>query len=515
MATGGSPEEDPGASGEHLDATAVRDPLVGVTLGEYRVLSRLGEGGMGVVYRGEQPVIGKPVAIKVLRRDLAGSLHVEALLKEARAVNAARHPNIIDIFGFGQTPDGQQYFVMELLEGEPLDVFLREHGGRLPPEEVTNLLKQVLAALSSAHSAGVIHRDLKPGNIFVARLVDGSRFVKLLDFGLAKRSAPNSGARSTSILVGTPLYMAPEQAVGGEVGPWTDLYAVGCVAYELLSGEPPFPGPTIMALVKQHATATPPSLKGRDPSVPAELEAMVFELLEKEPSKRPKSAAVARRALERIERQHSLARTSAGVAMLPGAAARDPRETGAPGRVETEAATRQLDAISTRAKKRPAAPGVAPPGRSRRRNELLGGAAVALLAVAGAVAWWHGAQPAGETAPVRPPVEGPARDEPPPPAAPPAPEAEDVAPVAPPAIVPPAGSPSASPARRRRPTHSAAEVDRRIGELRKRARQELPENLQRVALKQLDEIWQDSATGLSADECWADLDGFQARTFKH
>ncbi len=168
-----------------------RDPLVGMTLGEYVVHERLGEGTMGVVYRGEQPVIGKAVAIKVLRaKHDDDPKHVQRVLDEARAVNAARHPNIIDIYGFGKTPLGQQYLVMELLDGDALEDYVRKEGGKLPIDEAIALLKQVASGLQSAHAAGVIHRDLKPANLFVARLADGSRFVKLLDFraGEAGRS---------------------------------------------------------------------------------------------------------------------------------------------------------------------------------------------------------------------------------------------------------------------------------------------------------------------------------------
>ena len=290
---------------EDSGATFARDPLIGAQLGEYKVLSRLGEGAMGVVYRGEQPLIGKPVAIKVLQKALGSDpAYVKKLLEEARAISAARHPNIIDIFSFGEAPTGQQYFVMECLEGEPLDLHLRHQGGRLEAVEVVELLQQVTAGLSAAHAAGVVHRDLKPSNIFLALLGDGTRFVKLLDFGLAKRTAPNAGVRPTAnVIVGTALYMSPEQIRTEEIGPWTDLYAVGCIAHELLTGQPPFPGDNIMVVLNAHEKTAPTPLRQIDPSLPESLEALVLELLEKAPARRPKSAAIVRKALERIERK--------------------------------------------------------------------------------------------------------------------------------------------------------------------------------------------------------------------
>jgi serine/threonine protein kinase len=296
------------ATQEPLDdsgPTVARDPLIGAQLGEYKVLSRLGEGAMGIVYRGEQPVIGKPVAIKVLQSWFsADPVYVKKLLEEARAISAARHPNIIDIFSFGVASTGQQYFVMECLDGEPLDIHLRQQGGRLEVNEVVELLKQVMAGLSAAHAAGVVHRDLKPSNIFLAKLGDGTRFVKLLDFGLAKRTAPNAGVRPTAnVIVGTALYMAPEQIQSEEVGPWTDLYAVGCIAHELLSGKTAFTGASIVEALDAHMKKAPTPLRQLIPSLPEAIEKLVLELLEKAPSRRPKSAAAVRKTLERIERK--------------------------------------------------------------------------------------------------------------------------------------------------------------------------------------------------------------------
>ncbi|MHB8877246.1 MAG: serine/threonine-protein kinase, partial [Myxococcaceae bacterium] len=192
--------------------TVVRDPLVGAMLDQYRVTGRIGEGGMGVVYRAVQPLIGKEVAVKVLKPHVAEDPDaVKRLLEEARAVNAIRHRGIIDIFGFGQLDSGQQYVVMELLQGQPLDEFILERG-RLPPAEVALILDEVLSALGAAHDSGVIHRDLKPNNIFLVSVPGAPRFAKLLDFGLVKRSGAAGDAAKTRIntTVGTPEYIAPE-----------------------------------------------------------------------------------------------------------------------------------------------------------------------------------------------------------------------------------------------------------------------------------------------------------------
>ncbi|MBM4380913.1 MAG: serine/threonine protein kinase, partial [Deltaproteobacteria bacterium] len=206
------------------------DPLIGRTLGEYVVRRRLGVGGMGLVYEGEQPLIHRRVAIKVLKPELVQQPELlRPLLAEARAVSAVHHPGIIDIFGFGDLPGVGQYIVMEFLDGEPLDAAITRRAP-FPAAEVLHVLDQVLAALGAAHAAGVIHRDMKPSNVFLARDSAGSTYVKLLDFGLAKHAdVPHGLARQTrqSVMVGTPEYMSPEQAMGQTVGPMSDLYAVG------------------------------------------------------------------------------------------------------------------------------------------------------------------------------------------------------------------------------------------------------------------------------------------------
>ncbi|MBI3184317.1 MAG: serine/threonine protein kinase [Myxococcales bacterium] len=278
------------------------DPLVGSQLGEYLVQERLGEGGMGFVYRGVHPVSGKPVAIKLLRQEIAGDAEqMRRLVAEARAVNAIRHRGIIDIFGFGQLDGGRQYLVMELLEGTALDKFIAARAP-IAPAEALPILEEVTDALRAAHEVGVIHRDLKPSNVFVVSPPHGAPYVKLLDFGLAKL-APISGGVTpqtrSSVLVGTPHYIAPEQARGEPVGPATDLYALGAVAFEMLTGRVPFDGSSPIEIIYRHMTAAPPRASSLLP-LPAELDELLLRLMQKRPEQRPASADEVLRELRRI-----------------------------------------------------------------------------------------------------------------------------------------------------------------------------------------------------------------------
>ena len=275
------------------------DPVIGLEVSGYRIKGRLGAGGMGIVYEGEQPMIGKRVAIKVLRPEVADNPDVvRRLVAEARAVNAVGHRNIIDVFGFGELPDGRQCIVMEYLDGDSLEAVLKTHaadGRVMPTLEVLIVLDEMLGALAAAHAAGVIHRDLKPSNIFLCRQRDGAQFVKLLDFGIAKlglQGKPTPQTRA-SLLMGTPSYMAPEQARGGAAGPGMDLYAVGVIAYEMLTGRLPFTAETVMEMLLKHANEvpTPPTQWVR---MPGALDALVVRLLAKKAEDRFASAGEVR-----------------------------------------------------------------------------------------------------------------------------------------------------------------------------------------------------------------------------
>ncbi len=259
-------------------------------IGEYAVRRRIGAGGMGVVYQAVHPVIGKRVAIKVLRPELAREPYLASrLLSEARAVNAIGHRGIVDIFGFGRLEDGRHYLVMEMLDGSSLDQLLDERGA-LPFAEVATQLDQVLGALDAAHVAGFVHRDLKPSNVFLVTPASGDPYVKLLDFGLAyafKRSPD-------SLAAGTPRYMAPEQLRGEAATPSSDLWALGVMAIELLCGLPPFDGDTFPEVISSQRR---PPHRPPPAEIPKTMVAILARLLEPDPAKRFQSAREVREQL--------------------------------------------------------------------------------------------------------------------------------------------------------------------------------------------------------------------------
>jgi serine/threonine-protein kinase len=279
------------------------DPLIGAQVGEYQIIEPVGEGGMGVVYRGIQPIIKKRVAIKVLKPQVAGDdQQVRRLIAEAESVNAIGHRGIIDIFGLGTLSDGRPYIVMEFLDGEALDVWLQKQpGGRVPLITALELLLEVCAPLAAAHRANVIHRDLKPSNVFICRQADGTRFLKILDFGLAQRAVGidgNTKQTNQSVVSGTPDYMAPEQARGLSISPRSDVYALGVMAFELFTGRVPFQGATPMDIMVAHVGTPPPSPRALEPSLPEDLEALVLRMLSKAPEGRPQTVDEVRNSLE-------------------------------------------------------------------------------------------------------------------------------------------------------------------------------------------------------------------------
>ena len=287
-----------------------RDPVIGSQVSGYVVKGRLGAGGMGIVYEGEQPVIGKRVAIKVLRPEVAENPDVvQRLVAEARAVNQVGHRGIIDVFGFGQLADGRQCIVMEYLEGESLEHIintLRDERKIMPLVEVLTILEELLSALGAAHSAGVIHRDLKPSNIFLCQQRDGTRYVKVLDFGIAKLGVIGATPQTNaSLMVGTPAYMAPEQARGGMVSPALDLYAVGCIASELITGHPLFTATSVVEMIMKHQEEKPQAPSQKVLSLPDVIDEWVLKLLEKKPENRFASADDARKIIVPLRKELS------------------------------------------------------------------------------------------------------------------------------------------------------------------------------------------------------------------
>jgi eukaryotic-like serine/threonine-protein kinase len=273
----------------------------GHTVGEYTIDGRLGQGAFGTVYKAVHPLIGKVVAIKVLaRRYSVDPEMVSRFMAEARAVNQIRHRNIIDIFSFGTLDDGRQYYVMEYLDGEPLDALI-DRKGTLALADALPILRGIAKALDAAHAKGVAHRDLKAENVFLATDPDGGVFPKLLDFGIAKLLAPEDGVKHktrTGLSVGTPYYMSPEQCRGKDVDHRTDIYAFGVLAYRMLTGVYPFDADDHISIMMQqiNADAKPPSSHVEE--LPSVADDVVLWLLAKEPTARPADCRTAVRALE-------------------------------------------------------------------------------------------------------------------------------------------------------------------------------------------------------------------------
>ena len=273
---------------------------VDTAVGEYRVTGRLGEGGMGVVYSGVHPVLQRKVAIKVLNDEYARSDEASRrFVEEARSASQVRHRNIVDVFSFGQLGDGRYYQVMELLEGESLGRLLARKRV-LPPEVAGPIVCGVLEGLEAAHKKGVIHRDLKPDNIFVSD-ERGAPEVKILDFGLAKRAGRESISAlksRTGVPMGTPAYMSPEQCRAlGDVDHRADLYSVGVILYQLLLGKLPFSADSVFDLMMLHISEPVPS-PAVQAGMPEALDAVIVRALSKAPAERFSSAAQMRAAVE-------------------------------------------------------------------------------------------------------------------------------------------------------------------------------------------------------------------------
>jgi serine/threonine-protein kinase len=270
----------------------------GAMVGEFRIERKLGSGTFGAVYAGEQPLIGKKVAVKVLHKRLVSNAGVVSrFVAEARAVNKIRHKNIIDIFSFGMLEDKQPYFVMELLDGMTLRELL-DREKRLGVAEAIPVLRGIAAGLDAAHEAGVTHRDLKPDNIFLAIEKDGSYFPKVLDFGVAKLIDDDIAHKTaTGAAIGTPSYMAPEQCRGKRVDHRADVYALGVVIHEMLTGQRLFQADSAMDVLLKHVSEPPRPMSEVAPELPEELDAPVLAMLAKDPNKRPDSAGAAVAAL--------------------------------------------------------------------------------------------------------------------------------------------------------------------------------------------------------------------------
>ena len=302
------------------------DLTSGQVVGEYVVDGKLGQGGFGAVFRASHPLIGKVVAIKVLaRRFSVDPEMVSRFVAEARAVNQIRHRNIIDIFSFGQLEDGRHYYVMEYLDGEPLDRRIKRQT-RIPLHEAVPILRSIARALDAAHAKGIAHRDLKAENVFLGVDSDGAVFPKLLDFGIAKLMGTEDAIghkTRTGAPMGTPYYMSPEQCRGRDVDHRTDLYAFGVLAYLMVTGVFPIDGDDYMTILMRQLEDEPVPAGTLVADLPEGVDHVVSWLMRKEPADRPPDLITAVRALEEVAglvrstEQVAAARTPSALVQIP------------------------------------------------------------------------------------------------------------------------------------------------------------------------------------------------------
>jgi serine/threonine-protein kinase len=420
--------------------------MIGQAIGSYRIVAKLGEGGMGAVYLGEHMHIARKAAIKVLLPELSANQQIVArFFNEARATSLIRHPGIVDILDCSVLPDGNAYIVMEFLTGESLGSHLRAHG-RIAASRAAFLARHIADALGAAHDQRIVHRDLKPDNVF---LVTGSEAapIKILDFGIAKLmntagAAEGSYRTRTGSIMGTPVYMSPEQCRGaGEVDHRTDIYSLGCIVFEMLAGRPPFTYEGFGELIHAHLSIDPPRLRSIDAAIPPAIDALVARLMAKSPAARPQTmrdligeldAAIASAPASATPRPADRPVAAIPVARTAAApvAANLPTTLGS-------SASENMDAVSGGETILPA---------KRSRVPLVAG--VTVVAAVGAVAFWMNdrsspASPAASVKTSAPVLASPPVPAPPPPA--PAPAVPPPAPVATTAPAAPAPTPAPAP----------------------------------------------------------------------
>jgi serine/threonine protein kinase len=280
--------EDGVPTEELPDSGPSHDALLGVVVdGRYRVEQRIGEGGMGVVYRATHTALNKTIALKVLRGEMAKDAEVvQRFMQEAQSATSIGHENIIDISDFGRLTDGTVYFVMEYLNGTALNGLIKR-GGSIPVAQAVSILKQIASALGAAHQRGIVHRDLKPDNIYLVKRGEEENFVKVLDFGIAKVGGASNKLTRTGMVFGTPHYMSPEQAAGQSVDARTDIYALGVIMYEMFTGRVPFDADTFMAVLTKHMFEKPgPMTSPHAERQLGALEQITLRALEKKPENR-------------------------------------------------------------------------------------------------------------------------------------------------------------------------------------------------------------------------------------
>ena len=388
------------------------DPeLAGHMAGEYRIIRRLGSGGFGTVYEAEHPLLKRKAAVKVLHASRSvDSGAVARFIAEAQSASQIKHRHIVDIFSFGTLPGGRQFYVMELLQGAPLDRYLKERT-RLPPEVAIPLLRPIADALDALHAAGVIHRDVKPPNIFLSWESSDEVVPKLLDFGLVKLVADSPIQTASGVPMGTPFYMSPEQCRGEKIDARADVYAFGVICHELLTGRRPFSGDTPTSVLVAHIVQPPPRMSEVRPELAPELDEPVLQMLAKDADQRPSSVGEALKRLEDAAKR-------AGIE-LPPSLPHLPRPSSPP---ESERATSSISSdLVVRSTDRTATRGTADTeaaagqlARSRRLGYAAltwGGAAVALGIAAVSVFQMSPREPdtasAASAEPVPAPLAGP------------------------------------------------------------------------------------------------------------
>ncbi len=388
---------------------------VGGSVGNYVVKSKLGEGGMGIVWLAEHPLIGKRVAIKVIHPNYARNPEaVSRFFTEAQAVNRIGHPNIVDITDFGQSPGGESYFVMEYLLGQALSTRMTEGG--LDLRRAVHVAAQACDALAASHAAGILHRDLKPDNIYLLKRGQDPDFVKVLDFGLAKLtgdSNKSSHKTRTGSMMGTPYYMAPEQCAGkADIDGRADIYSIGVILFEMTTGQVPFPGEGYGEIIVKHMTQPAPHARTLNPSVPEWLDALIDRCLAKERTERVQSMgelhAILSEQLELMPGGPRLQRasTTAGGSNPPGSGSVPPDQA------------KPISTMNLAAGE--AGPGFETPGGPRGRTGLIIGAAAfaAAAIVVGVIATRGGGADKGAAAGAKAAADAASREDEVPSAAP-------------------------------------------------------------------------------------------------
>jgi serine/threonine protein kinase len=329
------PEDKSPLQADSTIIDAPSDPLIGQTLdNKYRLEERLGIGGMGTVYRARHVLIDRVVAVKVLNpRFVEDEAARVRFRREAKAAGRLQHTNAVAVTDFGQTPSGYVYIVMELLEGRTLREILAKEAP-LETARAVSIMLQTSAAVAAAHEAGVIHRDLKPANIFITQKPDVPAVVKVLDFGIAKLAAETldddepKNLTQFGAMIGTPRYMSPEQCNGLALTPAADVYSLGVILYEMLTGIVPFTGSTPLAIAMKHASDAPRDPREIVSSIPEDLERVVLQALEKLPEDRPADAAAFRGELmataERLGLEHAAVTSAPDLAALRSAGVESP-----------------------------------------------------------------------------------------------------------------------------------------------------------------------------------------------